>query len=560
MNSVSDVDALQTLRDVHLRSRVVQDFRPLYESLEWKLSELHWRTFGLTSFVSNEVPYTVNNSGALSNHAAVTFLANCEEAPAGAAVTVLELGAGSGLFARAFLDEFRRLCEARRRPYFERLTYYVSDASPRTVEQWLAAGQFAEFGEHVIAGVCEALQPAVFETFSGQPVQLANIRAVFANYLLDSLPASIVRKGASGPEELYIRTQIRADNIQLQEHLRLSPEEIRALVEADDESAKVRLIRLAHLFDFDSEFRPASPPPPFIDEALTFGYNLDRVLLNHGALRCLEGCCQILAPRGFICFNDYGALKHEEAASHAISQRFGPSTAIGLNFPLIGHHLGLAGRTVLAPEDDESLPVHPRLVFEGSLPKTQAAFLEAFSGASYRALEQPMEQARKDIEGGRLDRAKEAYEYALARFPRDWRVLGEVAEFVIRDTGDYTAGERLARAALALNPWHSTWLLNVLGDALFCLDRYAEAHEIYLRARNLNPGDVRTNLNLAYTHLRFGEYQEALESIALGLAHDGSGQYRERLLQKQQEILQASAGQWASEREWMARRAARLQG
>lgn len=560
MGTTINTNPLQTLREVNLRNRVVQDFRPLYESLEWMLSELHWQTYGLSSFVSNEVPYTVNNSGAHSSHAAATVLENCCESVPGGEIAVLELGAGSGLFARSFLDEFRRLCHDRQAPYFERLTYYVSDASQRTVDQWLASGQFREFDQRVVTGVCEALQPGIVRTTTGKTIRLADVRVVFANYLLDSLPASIVRMGASGPEELYIRSQIRADNVQLQQHVRLTPEEIRELVESDDPSARVRLIRLAHLFDFDSEFRPALPPPPFMDEALAFGYNLDRVILNHGAIRCLEGSYDLLAPGGFVCFCDYGVVRHEQAATHAVTQRFGPSTAIGVNFPLVGHHFALKGCTVVAPEDDELLPVHPRLLLQRPSPETQRVFLEMFSGASYRALEEPLDKARQHIEAGRIDRAKEEYEYALSHFPRDWRVLGEVAEFVIRETSDYPAGEKLARAALGLNPWHSTWLLNILGDALFCLDRFAEAHQVYLRARALNPTDVRTNLNLAYTHLRFGEHQESLEAIAIALAHDRSGQYRERLLQKQQQVLQAAAEQWVGEMEWMNRRLTRLRG
>jgi tetratricopeptide (TPR) repeat protein len=102
--------------------------------------------------------------------------------------------------------------------------------------------------------------------------------------------------------------------------------------------------------------------------------------------------------------------------------------------------------------------------------------------------------------------------------------------------------------------------LNILGDALFCLDRFAEAHQAYLKALALDPGDVRTNLNLAFTYLRFGEYQDALQAIAVALARDRAGQHRDRLLMKQQEILQAASAQWESEKEWTVRRQARLQG
>jgi len=553
-------DPVETLRAVNLRATIIHDFQPLSESLEWKLSDLHWQTNGLSSFVSNEVPYAVNNSGALSMNAAATLLANCEEAAPEGEIRVLELGAGSGLFARSFLDEFRRLCEARQKPYFDQLTYYVSDASPRTVDQWTASRQFRQFEGRVVMAICNAMHPQELQPVEGPPVRLSNVRAIFANYLLDSLPTSIVRKGESGPEELFIRTQLTNDSDRLQQSAGVTTDEIRALVASDDPAAKRRLIRLAHVFDFDSEFRLATPGPPFIDEALAFGYHLDRVLLNHGALQCLETCREMLAADGFICFNDYGALKQEDVSLQAMPQRFGPSIAIGLNFPLIEHHFNLKGWRVLAPEEDEILPVHPRLMFHGSLPRTQRVFGEAFRGAAYQAVEDRIGSARRHTEAGRLDRARDDYEAALARFPRDWRILGEVAEFVVRETADFAAGERLARAALEINPWHSTWLLNILGDALFCLDRYTEAHEIYLRAHAMDPLDVRSNLNLAYTYLHFSQFQEALESVAAGLAHDRMGQYRERLLQKQQQILQTCVARWASEQEWMARRVMRLKG
>jgi tetratricopeptide (TPR) repeat protein len=117
-------------------------------------------------------------------------------------------------------------------------------------------------------------------------------------------------------------------------------------------------------------------------------------------------------------------------------------------------------------------------------------------------------------------------EAALAMQPRDWRLLGEIAEFLIRQVADYESALKLGRVALERNPWSSVWLWNVLGDALFSLDRYGEAHEAYLRAQAIDGADARTHLNLAYTHAQAGSHAEALDAIARGLASDRAGALR----------------------------------
>jgi predicted Zn-dependent protease len=109
-----------------------------------------------------------------------------------------------------------------------------------------------------------------------------------------------------------------------------------------------------------------------------------------------------------------------------------------------------------------------------------------------------------------------------------------------------------------MNPWYSVWLWNLLGDALYALNKFSEAHEIYLKAERLAPGDVRTALNLGYTYWELGSPAEALQALGRGLAEDGSGQFRERLLDKQAQILAGLSQRFAREQEWLARRAARM--
>jgi tetratricopeptide (TPR) repeat protein len=77
-----------------------------------------------------------------------------------------------------------------------------------------------------------------------------------------------------------------------------------------------------------------------------------------------------------------------------------------------------------------------------------------------------------------------------------------------------------------------------LGDALFEWGRTAEARSAYRKGLAINPSDVRARFNLAFVHTRDKNYRAALAMIADALALDKTGQYRERLLQKQAEVLQ----------------------
>src|SRR5439155_4232988 len=96
--------------------------------------------------------------------------------------------------------------------------------------------------------------------------------------------------------------------------------------------------------------------------------------------------------------------------------------------------------------------------------------------------------------------------------------------------------------ALALNPTCSADLWCTLGDGLFEWGRTDEAESAYRRALRVNESDVRARYNLAWVYQRQKDYPAALAVLAEGLALDKTGEYRERLLQKQAEVLAGLEG------------------
>jgi tetratricopeptide (TPR) repeat protein len=548
----------ESLRGVTADGYVLQEFRPLCLSLEWELADLYWATRGVAPFVSNEVPHLINNSGRASEDAAVLLFTNCREAERlEDRIVALELGAGLGLFAAGFLNAFRELCAQEGRDYYDRLRYYVTDRSRRSVESWQEVALFEGHGDRVVAATCDARRPGVVEGLDGTCGELTGVRAVLANYVLDVLPAAVVRAGPEGPEQLCVRTHLVRDDALRSRYTRLGLNEIRALAASDDPEERAGLLPLLTLLEYEVGFFPvAAEPPPHLAEALAFGEGLERIVLNHGAIDCVAACLERVRPGGFVLVNDYGPTQRAEIAGHGVAQRFGSSTALGLNFPLLEHHFGEAGRVVVVPEGEATRSIHARLFAPDPVPATAEMVASRYGAGAVDDFEAPADEARRHAAAGRLNEALESYRIALTRNPRDWLLIGQAAEFVALQLKDYAPGLELIRAALEANPHTSPWLWNVLGDCLFCLGRFDDAHEAYGQARRIDPLDVRTNFNLSYTYAQAGAYREALEAIGAALAGDAQGAYRTRLLDKQQQILAALSERWLGEQERLTRRAA----
>lgn len=558
---------VDVLSEVRVDDHSLQPFVPLRDSLEWELAQLHWSRAGLGSFVRNEVPFLINNSGRLSEHAAALLYQAClaSRRTEGRFVAV-EVGAGLGLFARYLLDAFKAICDQERRPFYERLLLVVTDRSPRTVEQWREVGLFSAHRDRVLLATCDARNPSSLtplDPASAPPFDLADLMAVYANYVLDVLPAAIVRRAGDGIEELYVRTVISPDADLLAQHTTLTREHIGALARSERAEDRARLLPLTGLLDLEAEFREVAPAARAAAvEAFTLDPGADRLAVNFGAIEALRAWIPRLAGTGFVLVNDYGisvpVADGKSLAGTVVPQRFGPTMALGLSFPLIERALRADGTLVEAGPGDEHRAVHSRLLTRGPIADVQATFHSRFSHEVDRHLDVPLEDARGHAAAGRKTEALNSYRLALDRNPRDWRLIGEIAELVGLQLLDYAAGAELARGAIEINPWFSPWLFNVLGDCLFCLRRFDEAHEAYLGAARLDPDDARANLNLAYTLAQRGEVAEALQMIARGLAGDAAGMLRTRLLDKQAQLLSTLTARFTADRERTQARLERL--
>jgi len=535
----------QVLASAQASRDVVQEFCPLAESLEWELGQQYLRERGNKAFISDAspVPFVVNNDGTLSRNAAEVFFANLVEseksAPLEDEIFVLELGIGVGLFARFFLDNFRELCQKHGKDYYDRLCYIAADRSERMLSDVLQHGVLGNHPGHYRVRLVDAMEPEKFllgdPMFGNRPGK--PLRAVFLNYLLDCLPAAVLELEGDQVRQLCVRTCV-ARNVKLDGRTDMTLNMLQERAKSKDPKAKQELLEVYGLFASEYDYRPVDVATlPHGKFALEFAQRMSkRMLHNYGAIRCLEKLLDLVHDDGMILINDYGQTQvtRDDEFEH---QRFSLATFVGVNFPLLKEFFSDKAKYQWIEPSGDGRGIHSRLLGRKFGSDTVLRFYERFGDAANAKLQEPLHKARACIKMGRFELAATFYREALDQQPRNWVLLNEISMFLTFNLRDVKAGIDMAKAAIGLNPTCSAELWNTLGDGLYEWGRTEEARSAYHKALAVNSTDVRSRYNLAWVHTRLKDYPAALDMIAQAMSLDKTGEFRDRLLHKQQEVL-----------------------
>jgi tetratricopeptide (TPR) repeat protein len=528
---------------------VVQEFTPLAESLEWELGQQYLRDRGNQAFLGDAmpVPFVINNDGTLSHNAAEVFFASLtaadKEGTLEPDIFVLELGIGVGLFARYFLDAFRDLCHKNGKDYYDRLCYIAADKSEQMLRDACRYGVFANHPGRYRLRQVDALFPGEHlphdVMFVGKPGR--PLRAVFLNYLLDCLPAAVLEFAGDEIKQLCVRTCV-ARNVKLEDFTELSAKALAERAKTGDAAAKRDLLEVYGLFASEYDYRPVDLKTlPLSDFALEFGRpRTKRLLHSYGAIQSLERLLELVHEQGFILVNDYGQTQSQldEEFEH---QRFSLATFVGVNFPELRTYFGEKKQHRWVEPFGGEEGIHSRLLSQRPHQETVGRFQDCFGRVAQDRRLEPLMKARMCAQVGRFEMSADFYRQAIVKQPYNWVLLNEAAMFLIFSLRDVKAGIDLAKVGLAQNPTCSSELWNTLGDGLFEYGRIAEARSAYQRALAINPADVRSRYNLIWVHQREKNFPAALEMASEALTQDKMGQYRERILQKQAEVLTGSA-------------------
>jgi tetratricopeptide (TPR) repeat protein len=171
-------------------------------------------------------------------------------------------------------------------------------------------------------------------------------------------------------------------------------------------------------------------------------------------------------------------------------------------------------------------------------------FRSLYGKAAWDAIDTPYREAVELQQSGQFEAARWKYEAAHRLQPYNWSLMEAIVAFLTYTLGEHEAGLEAAKRALQLNHL-SPRLWNLLGDCYYGLDDIESAERAYQQAARVNPVDTRARTNLAYVHLKRGAPAAALRVIGEALALDRAGDYRDELLAKQAEALQALASRQA---------------
>jgi len=236
------------LADTQSERALIQDSCPFPDSIEWQIGQSYFRENGNSAFIKDSVPvpYIVNNDGLLSANAADVFFASLLAAEQAGEleddIFILEIGIGIGLFARFFLDTFQALCEQNDKDYYDRLMYVAGDYSQAMLQDAGRHGIFASHPSRYVLRVVDAFAPEeavkldpLFARLGSRP-----FRAVFLNYMLDCLPATVLQ--IDGPEvrHLCVRTYL-ARGANLKGHSDLTIEDLKRMAASQNPSENQQL-------------------------------------------------------------------------------------------------------------------------------------------------------------------------------------------------------------------------------------------------------------------------------------------------------------------------------
>src|SRR5688572_5210904 len=75
-----DRSLADVLSGVRVEAQELEGCVPFWQCIDWQLAQAYWHGAGLTGFVSGDIPFMVNNTGRLSEHAAAVLFETCAAA------------------------------------------------------------------------------------------------------------------------------------------------------------------------------------------------------------------------------------------------------------------------------------------------------------------------------------------------------------------------------------------------------------------------------------------------------------------------------------------------
>jgi tetratricopeptide (TPR) repeat protein len=501
---------------------VLHDWTPLTETLDWRLGKLAYQARGTRVFVNNEVPNLLHQGGLIPYRAAEVLLANFAEAHARGTladeIVVVEPGMGLGLFAVQVLDRLKARCAAVGVDWYDRLTWYATDATPAVLRDVERSGIFARHAGRVVLGQASAMQPAQVRPLSGAPIDLSGrIQAVFHSYVFCMLPMNLLQVDGDAVSILLARTVLQQPSL-LSEYTPLSLASIQEIVRGGDPTAHTALVDLYPLLDLELALSPVEPAGQDRAQRIAAAIREEApgegpvwVLDSSGAESAMSATLSALRPDGFLLYRDYGPTTAAAANEQLVYQHYGATIAVQVNHYALER---LTPAQVTTPPGELPGKVSSRLVGRGALSQTRAAFVTAYDFADILALKATAGRARSAPDASLVD----AWKTAIAVEPDNWLLLTEAADAIFTRLGDPNTAYPLLKKSLDLNPWIQATAWDLLAEMFLSAKELGQAAAALEKSRGINPEHPRLYAALSRLHEARGEPEAAVTAAAQAVA------------------------------------------
>jgi len=522
---------------------VLHDWVPLTDTLDWRLGKLAYQARGTQVFVNNEVPNLLHQGGLIPYRAAEVLLANFAEAQEQGTladeIVVVEPGMGLGLFALQVLDRLKARCIQRGVDWYDRLTWYATDATPAVLRDVQRSGVFDRHAGRVVFGQASAMQPAKVRTMAGEALDLTGrIQAVFHSYVFCMLPMNLLQVDGEAVSALLARTVLRRPSL-LAEYTPLSLEAIQAIVGRGDPTEHTALVDLYPLLDLELALSPVEPAGHARPRQIAAAIRAEApsegpvwVLDSSGAQSALSATLDALRPDGFLLYRDYGPTTATAANEQLVYQHYGPTIAVQVNHFALEHLLP-APAAVTAPPGELPGKVSSRLVSRSALSQTRAAFRTAYDFTDVLALRSAAGTARSAP-----DAALVASWQAALKIERDnWLLLTEAADAIFTRLGDPGQAYPLLKHSLDLNPWIQATAWDLLAEMFLSANELGQAAAALEKSRSINPEHARLYAALSRLHQARGESEAAVTAAAQAVAWESDPDRRVAHTDRLQECI-----------------------
>lgn len=503
----------------------IESQRPLWDTAFFQIAHEGWAEAGIEAFScrGDGVPFGSTSDGALSYDAASLFLSYALSKPDSETFHLLEVGAGTGLFAKLFLDFLKENAPE----VYNRTLFLVTDGSEKLIDDQERVDLFSAHKTRVTLAPFLADKDwrdvDCVNSFLGEK---SGFDAIFMTYLLASVAFDILAVSNTDIWQMIGATHIEKDHV--------SMETSASAFAGPDGGYAGNLNEIAPFLKVVAEHQLCRPVNlPYAEAVIMAPTKKARPFIHsHGALLMCESACQTIKDGGFVYIADYGYVTPSEYEENFSIEIYGGRVAMGVNFHQLDEVLAGHSDVTCIPILQDSERIVGRLLIKG---EPFGPLNELSACPQVKLADEALSQVNAIKLQGELDRLVLAYDDIIAAQPFNWLRHEELSTLFLTIEEPDEALES-ANTVLAINP--------LSANAMRCkcmselnVGRKDDALRSAQKAVELGKGDAKNYNALAIILTEHGDYEQALVVIATGFARCQSKKEQIALQNLQQLIL-----------------------